>query len=182
MSLAVELRYKVICRYIDWYLRVCPPLGGHMESCCGSLSRLVSSAVIRNRSGSTWSYVDWVVNHLCLSEHLYKPLIDECIQGLLKKKYYTQKKIAQLNINFLREPFCKFSPNPETFLMNKYYLALSWTCAIHFLREDAFVLFNCRLLLWPGTSPYPGVSGRDIQKLLRNGYRMEKPENCSQQV
>lgn len=99
-----------------------------------------------------------------------------------KKKNYTQKKIAQLNIDFLREPFCKFSPNPETFLMNKYYLALSWTCAIHFLREDAFVLFNCRLLLWPGTSPYPGVSGRDIQKLLRNGYRMEKSENCSQQV
>nr|XP_058968547.1 uncharacterized protein LOC131795005 isoform X1 [Pocillopora verrucosa] len=42
------------------------------------------------------------------------------------------------------------------------------------------------IVLWEiitlGGSPYPGISGRDIHKLIKNGYRMERPETCSQQI
>ncbi|XP_071536347.1 proto-oncogene tyrosine-protein kinase receptor Ret isoform X2 [Panulirus ornatus] len=42
------------------------------------------------------------------------------------------------------------------------------------------------VLLWElvtlGTPPYPGVSPERLFSLLRAGYRMEKPENCSQEL
>ncbi|XP_041469443.1 uncharacterized protein LOC121419171 [Lytechinus variegatus] len=33
-----------------------------------------------------------------------------------------------------------------------------------------------------GAAPYPGISNKDMPKLLKGGYRMEKPENCSPQI
>lgn len=40
------------------------------------------------------------------------------------------------------------------------------------------------ILLWElvslGSSPYPGISVQKLFYLLRSGYRMEKPDNCSQ--
>lgn len=42
------------------------------------------------------------------------------------------------------------------------------------------------VLLWElvtlGASPYPGVDVHNLYSLLKNGYRMEKPHNCSQQL
>ncbi|XP_014612211.1 PREDICTED: proto-oncogene tyrosine-protein kinase receptor Ret [Polistes canadensis] len=42
------------------------------------------------------------------------------------------------------------------------------------------------VLLWElvtlGASPYPGVDVHNLYNLLRAGYRMEKPANCSQQL
>lgn len=42
------------------------------------------------------------------------------------------------------------------------------------------------VLLWElvtlGASPYPGVAVHNLFHLLRAGYRMEKPENCSHQL
>ncbi|XP_030855221.1 proto-oncogene tyrosine-protein kinase receptor Ret-like [Strongylocentrotus purpuratus] len=33
-----------------------------------------------------------------------------------------------------------------------------------------------------GAAPYPGISNKDMPKLLKGGYRMEKPDNCSPQI
>jgi proto-oncogene tyrosine-protein kinase Ret len=39
------------------------------------------------------------------------------------------------------------------------------------------------ILLWElitlGSSPYPGIAVQNLFHLLRAGYRMERPENCS---
>ncbi|KAF2354385.1 Serine-threonine/tyrosine-protein kinase catalytic domain, partial [Trinorchestia longiramus] len=42
------------------------------------------------------------------------------------------------------------------------------------------------VLLWElvnlGSTPYPGVSLESLYDLLKSGYRMERPENCSQEL
>lgn len=39
------------------------------------------------------------------------------------------------------------------------------------------------IVLWEivtlGGSPYPGIPNEDLFRLLKDGYRMDKPENCS---
>ncbi|XP_071485624.1 uncharacterized protein [Diadema antillarum] len=41
------------------------------------------------------------------------------------------------------------------------------------------VLFEIMTL---GAAPYPGIPNKDMPKLLKGGYRMEKPENCSPEI
>lgn len=42
------------------------------------------------------------------------------------------------------------------------------------------------VLLWElvtlGTPPYPGVTPERLFSLLKAGYRMERPDNCSQEL
>ncbi|XP_013403024.1 uncharacterized protein LOC106168493 isoform X2 [Lingula anatina] len=42
------------------------------------------------------------------------------------------------------------------------------------------------IVLWEivtfGGTPYPGIPNKDLFNLLKEGFRMEKPDNCSQQV
>ena len=42
------------------------------------------------------------------------------------------------------------------------------------------------VLLWElttlGANPYPKVAPQQLCTLLRNGYRMDKPANCSEQL
>lgn len=42
------------------------------------------------------------------------------------------------------------------------------------------------ILLWElvtlGTAPYPGIAVQDLFKLLKGGYRMDKPNNCSNEL
>ena len=42
------------------------------------------------------------------------------------------------------------------------------------------------VLLWElvnlGSTPYPGVSLESLYDLLKSGYRMERPTNCSQEL
>ncbi|XP_046377835.1 tyrosine-protein kinase receptor torso-like [Haliotis rufescens] len=42
------------------------------------------------------------------------------------------------------------------------------------------------ILLWEivtlGGCPYPGIPNKDLFRLLKDGYRMEKPDNCSHEV
>lgn len=42
------------------------------------------------------------------------------------------------------------------------------------------------ILLWElvtlGAVPYPGITVQDLFKLLKEGYRMDKPNNCSNEL
>lgn len=42
------------------------------------------------------------------------------------------------------------------------------------------------ILVWEvitlGLVPYPGIPPQNLYHLLKNGYRMERPENCSDEV
>lgn len=40
----------------------------------------------------------------------------------------------------------------------------------------------CWELITLGASPYPGIPPQNLYHLLKNGYRMERPENCSETV
>ncbi|XP_067036143.1 fibroblast growth factor receptor 3-like isoform X1 [Acropora muricata] len=68
-------------------------------------------------------------------------------------------------------------------------LPIKWM-AIESLFDNVYTtesdVWSYGILLWElitlGSSPYPGVAGRDIHKLIKHGYRMDKPENCSQQM
>lgn len=37
-------------------------------------------------------------------------------------------------------------------------------------------------LITLGATPYPGVSPQNLYHLLRSGYRMERPDNCSEEI
>ncbi|XP_049302562.1 proto-oncogene tyrosine-protein kinase receptor Ret isoform X10 [Bactrocera dorsalis] len=40
----------------------------------------------------------------------------------------------------------------------------------------------CWELITLGASPYPGIPPQNLYHLLKTGYRMEKPENCSEEI
>lgn len=40
----------------------------------------------------------------------------------------------------------------------------------------------CWELITLGASPYPGIPPQNLYHLLKNGYRMERPDNCSETV
>jgi proto-oncogene tyrosine-protein kinase Ret len=57
--------------------------------------------------------------------------------------------------------------------------------------SDNFIFFS--LLVWSfgivgwevitlGATPYPGIPPQNLYHLLRTGYRMQRPDNCSPQI
>ena len=44
------------------------------------------------------------------------------------------------------------------------------------------ICHNMMVYLYTGASPYPGVDNRDIYPLVKSGYRMEKPDMCSDEL
>lgn len=56
------------------------------------------------------------------------------------------------------------------------------------LKSHALILFSADswsfgIVMWEivtlGGSPYPGIPNEDLFRLLKDGYRMDQPENCS---
>lgn len=47
-------------------------------------------------------------------------------------------------------------------------------------------IWSFGIVLWElvtlGTDPYPGIDAKDLFKLLNEGYRMDKPNNCSTEL
>ena len=54
------------------------------------------------------------------------------------------------------------------------------------MRDGQMTLTNhkmiCISLMTPGANPYPGMSGRDVMDMVRQGKRMERPEHCAEEV
>lgn len=48
--------------------------------------------------------------------------------------------------------------------------------------KQATVLSPLSVSLFTGGNPYPGVNNKELCKLLKSGYRMEKPDSCSNEV
>ena len=46
--------------------------------------------------------------------------------------------------------------------------------------ETSTINYDC--FNFAGGFPYPTTSNHDLPEMLRSGYRMEKPETCSQEV
>ena len=40
----------------------------------------------------------------------------------------------------------------------------------------------CMVMPFAGGFPYPTIGQEDLLRLLKAGYRMEQPDNCSQEV
>ncbi|KAK3744361.1 hypothetical protein QZH41_016492 [Actinostola sp. cb2023] len=76
----------------------------------------------------------------------------------------------------------------ERLVLNKNIAMVIWSLTVgddHF-RFEALAFFpvkhkNCSNL-FSGGAPYTAVFVRDLYKELRRGYRMEKPEMCSDQM
>ncbi|XP_031560961.1 fibroblast growth factor receptor 2-like [Actinia tenebrosa] len=74
---------------------------------------------------------------------------------------------------------------------NSYpHLRQSFNIPLHLLLGNNLFLFKNRwsygVVLWEiysiGGSPYPTISNRQLVKELRNGYRMEKPSLCGDDI
>jgi len=70
-----------------------------------------------------------------------------------------------------------------------YAVPIKWM-ALESLSDHVYTsksdVWSFGVLLWElstlGANPYPGISPERLYRLLKTGYRMEKPDNCSQQL
>lgn len=77
----------------------------------------------------------------------------------------------------------------QYFKLTSGRLPLKWM-AIESIRDRVFTsysdVWSFGVLLWEmvtlGASPYPGVALVDLYRLLSEGYRMQQPANCSDEI
>ncbi|CAG5136081.1 unnamed protein product, partial [Candidula unifasciata] len=116
----------------------------------------------------------------------------------LTEKKYVHRDLAARNvlIDFNKVvKVCDFGLSRDIFNDNHYKkltngkLPLKWM-AIESLRDRMFTtqsdVWSFGILLWEivtmGASPYPNVALADLYYVLSNGYRMDRPSNCSQEL
>ena len=69
---------------------------------------------------------------------------------------------------------------PEASTYAKKVPGINVTFCFPFLHT--LICHNMMAYLFTGASPYPGVDNRDIYPLVKSGYRMEKPDMCSDEL
>ncbi|KAL3874585.1 hypothetical protein ACJMK2_037573, partial [Sinanodonta woodiana] len=116
----------------------------------------------------------------------------------LAEKKYVHRDLAARNILLGYDKIvklCDFGLSRDVYNENQYKkltngkLPLKWM-AIESLTDRVFTtqsdVWSFGILLWEivtmGASPYPCIALADLYYVLSNGYRMEKPSNCSDEL
>ncbi|XP_055957203.1 ephrin type-A receptor 3 isoform X2 [Patella vulgata] len=116
----------------------------------------------------------------------------------LAEKKYVHRDLAARNVLLDHNKVvkvCDFGLSRDIYNDNEYKkltngkLPLKWM-AIESLRDRIFTtstdVWSFGILLWEivtmGASPYPNIALADLYYILSNGYRMEKPSNCSDEL
>ncbi|XP_061195743.1 uncharacterized protein LOC133203964 [Saccostrea echinata] len=116
----------------------------------------------------------------------------------LAAKKYVHRDLAARNVLLGYDKIvkvCDFGLSRDIYNDNQYHkitsgkLPLKWM-AIESLRDRIFTtqsdVWSFGILMWEiitmGGSPYPNIALADLYYVLANGYRMEKPSNCSSEL
>ncbi|KAJ8317230.1 hypothetical protein KUTeg_005134 [Tegillarca granosa] len=116
----------------------------------------------------------------------------------LSQKKFIHRDLAARNILMCDDKRLKISDfglTRDVYETNMYQptssrkLPYKWM-AIEAVFDQTFTIksdvWSFGIVLWEivtlAGSPYPGIPNKDIFRLLKDGYRMEKPENCSPEI
>ncbi|KAK3093046.1 hypothetical protein FSP39_010475 [Pinctada imbricata] len=116
----------------------------------------------------------------------------------LSVKKYVHRDLAARNVLLGYDKIvkiCDFGLSRDIYNDNQYHkitsgkLPLKWM-AVESLRDRIFTtqsdVWSFGILMWEiitmGGSPYPNIALADLYYVLANGYRMEKPTNCSDEL
>ncbi|EDO49126.1 predicted protein [Nematostella vectensis] len=117
----------------------------------------------------------------------------------LSQKMFVHRDLAARNILICEDNLVKISDfglTRDVYESSEYHkmhntgkLPLKWMAPeaifqnVHTTKSDVWAF---GVVLWEivtlGGSPYPGQSGKEFYKKLKNGYRMEKPDMCSPEL
>ena len=99
--------------------------------------------------------------------------IKNYIKNFIQKSYLFKKKLIFF---FLICPEFSKKIDSKIILIQKYFLNI-------FSKTD---VWSFGVLMWEivtlGSTPYPGLSGSEVMKRVREGHRLEKPEHCDREI
>ena len=63
-----------------------------------------------------------------------------------------------------------------------YHSPFTSTCTDSYRQiAENYLISFCSAFV-PGASPYPGMNSQEVINFLRDGYRMDKPKHCSEEL